>query len=71
MEDPQITVRMNTTEQPPMNAYDCHYYDRKGNHRIFCTYAKDVLTARYTLIELVGKDLCRITGIVKVDGFDW
>ena len=40
-----------------MNAYDCHYYDRKGNHRIFCTYAKDVLTARYTLIELVGKDL--------------
>ena len=54
-----------------MNAYDCHYYDRKGNHRIFCTYAKDVLSARHTLIELVGKNLCRITGIVKVDNFDW
>lgn len=54
-----------------MNAYDCHYYDRQGNHRIFCTYAKDVLAARHTLIELVGSSLGRITGIVKVDGFDW
>ena len=71
MENQPITARMTTNEPPTMNAYDCHYYDRNGNHRIFCTYAKDVLTARYTLIELVGKDLCRITGIVKVDGFDW
>ena len=54
-----------------MNAYDCHYYDRNGIHRIFCCYAEDVAKARLTLEELVGKDLCRITGIVKVDGFDW
>ena len=54
-----------------MNAYDCHYYDRNGIHRIFCCYAKDVAQARLTLEELVGTALCRVTGIVKVDGFDW
>ena len=54
-----------------MNAYDCHYYDRFGNHRIFCTYARDVLAARLVLIEMVGKQLGRITRIVRVDGFDW
>lgn len=54
-----------------MTAYDVHYYDRKGNHRIFCTYARDVMHARLTTEELVGKDLARITGIVPVDNFDW
>ena len=55
-----------------MNAYDCHYYDRQGNHRIFCCYARDVLHARHTVEELVGKDkLARISGIVRVDNFDW
>ena len=54
-----------------MSAYDIHYFDRKGNKRIFCTYARDVLHARRTTEELVGKDLARISGIVPVDSFDW
>lgn len=54
----------------PMNAYDCHYFDRSGNHRIFCCYAHDTANAREMLEEL-ATDLCRVTGIVQVDGFDW
>ena len=54
-----------------MNAYDCHYYDRNGKHRIFCCYARDILHARQQTEELVGKNLSRITGLVKVDNFDW
>ena len=54
-----------------MNAYDCHYYDKNGKHRIFCCYARDVLHARQELEYLVGNDLGRISGIVKVDNFDW
>ena len=54
-----------------MNAYDCHYYDKNGRHRIFCCYARDVLHARQELEYLVGNDLGRVSGIVKVDGFDW
>lgn len=54
-----------------MTAYDCHYVDHEGNHRIFCTYAVDVAEARNILEELVGAKLCRITGIVSVDDFDW
>ena len=55
-----------------MHAYDVHYYDRNGNHRIFSTYARDVLQARQTTEELVGSNtLARITGIIPVDNFDW
>ena len=55
-----------------MQAYDIHYYDKQGNHRIFCTYARDVLHARKTTEELVGpQTLARITGIIPVDNFDW
>jgi hypothetical protein len=54
-----------------MTAYDVHYFDREGNHRIFSTYANDAMQARLTTEELVGKDLARISGIVLVDNFDW
>ena len=54
-----------------MTAYDIHYFDQKGDHRIFCTCARDVLHARHTVEDLVGKDLARITAIVPVDNFDW
>lgn len=54
-----------------MNAYDCHYYDRNGNHRIFSCYARDMLHAREQVEELVGSALSRITGLVRVDNFDW
>ena len=64
-------TRQDYADEGQLSAYDCHYYDRNGKHRIFCTYAKDVAQARLTLEELVGKDLCRVTGIVRVDGFDW
>ena len=67
----ELTTLWHQLMTPEQNAYDCHYYDRNGNHRIFCCYAADVAKARLTLEELVGKDLCRVTGIVKVDGFDW
>ena len=54
-----------------MTAYDVHYYDRKGNHRVFCTYAENVMKARFTAEELIGSSLARITGIIPVDNFDW
>ena len=54
-----------------MTSYDVHYFDREGNHHILSTYANDVMHARLTTEELVGKDLARISGIVAVDNFDW
>lgn len=54
-----------------MTAYDCHYMDRNGNKRIFCTYANDTLHAKHTVEELVGPDLARVVRILAVSNFDW
>ena len=54
-----------------MTAYDCHYLDRNGNKRIFCTYAEHPLQAKHTLEELVGPDLARVVQILQVADFDW
>lgn len=54
-----------------MNEYDCHYYDRAGRARVFSTYARDIAHARQQTEELVGSQLSRITGLVRVGPFDW
>ena len=51
-----------------MNAYDCHYYDHRQPPHLL-PYARDILHARQQTEELVGKNLSRITGMVKVDNF--
>ena len=53
-----------------MNAYDCHYYDRNGNHRIFCCYARGHPPSQTANRGDGWQHLCRITGMVKVDNFD-
>ena len=62
---------MTENDSHSMSQYDCHYFDKQGVHRIFSCHAKDAFQARATVNELCANELQRITGIVKLDNFEW